>query len=107
MTRLRLRSRSTPFDSPRREVILVPITSLLVPTLVAAIGVFVLSSIVHMLLPYHKSDYAPVPSEGRLAEALRSLGIGEGEYLMPFPGPGGMKDPDFIKRAEVGPRALL
>jgi hypothetical protein len=85
----------------------VPITSLLVPTLVAAVGVFVVSSIVHMLLPYHKTDYAAVPSEDRLAEALRGLGVEQGEYLMPYPGPGGMKDPEFLRRVEVGPRALL
>lgn len=86
---------------------MVPITSLLVPTLVAAVAVFVASSIIHMLLPYHRTDYTPVPDEDRFMDAVRPLTIPAGEYVVPFMPPGGMKDPAFLKKVEAGPRAFF
>ena len=51
------------------------LSSLWLPILLSAVLVFVASSIVHMLLPWHKSDYPKVPDEERAREGLRALAI--------------------------------
>jgi hypothetical protein len=42
---------------------MVALTSLWLPILLSAVIVFVASSIMHMLLPYHRSDYQQLPEE--------------------------------------------
>ena len=53
---------------------MVSLTSLWLPILLSAVIVFVASSIMHMVLPYHKSDYRKLPDEDRVTDALRSAG---------------------------------
>lgn len=87
---------------------MVPITSLLVPILVAAVLVFVASFVVHMLLPYHHTDFAPIPSEDEVMSALRPLALPPGEYMFPHGGgPAAMKDPVFIEKMKQGPKAFF
>jgi len=40
---------------------MVPLAALWLPILLSAIIVFVASSVMHMLLPYHRSDYRQLP----------------------------------------------
>ena len=40
---------------------MVPLTDLWLPILLSAILVFVASSVMHMLLTYHRSDYRQTP----------------------------------------------
>jgi hypothetical protein len=87
---------------------MVPITSLLVPILVASVLVFVASAIVHMVLGYHNSDFAGVPDEDRLRAALGPLAIPPGEYVVPHGGgAAAMKDPAFVEKMRAGPVAML
>lgn len=87
---------------------MVPLTSLLVPILLSAVIVFVLSSIIHMVLTYHRNDFAKVPAEDEVMEALRKAGIPPGDYMMPFAGsPKRMKEPDFIAKMTKGPIAFM
>lgn len=51
--------------------------------LVAAVVVFVVSSVVHMALPYHKSDYGFAPNEDELRKSLNAAGLKPGRYMMP------------------------
>ncbi|HJO37534.1 MAG: hypothetical protein QGF21_11150 [Vicinamibacterales bacterium] len=50
---------------------MVSIPSLWLPILGSSVLVFVASSIIHMLLPYHHNDFGRVPSEDDVMEALR------------------------------------
>jgi hypothetical protein len=87
---------------------MVPILSLLAPILVAAVLVFLASSILHMVLPYHRSDFRRVESEDALMESLRKLGVGPGNYMMPHAAsPSAMKDPAFLEKKKRGPVAVL
>ena len=87
---------------------MVPVMSLWAPILLSAVLVFVASSILHMVLPYHRSDFGKVPAEDELMESLRKLGIQPGNYMMPHAGsPGAMKDPAFIEKKKRGPVAVL
>ena len=49
---------------------MVSIASLWLPILVAAVGVFTASSIIHMATPWHHGDFRAVPDQGRVLDAL-------------------------------------
>lgn len=87
---------------------MVPITSLWLPILLSAVIVFVVSSILHMMLPYHRTDFGKVPAEDDVMAALRKAGIAPGDYLLPFGGsPKAMKDPAFVEKMTRGPVAFI
>jgi hypothetical protein len=87
---------------------MVPLTSLWAPILLSAVIVFVASSIVHMLLPFHRKDFRKLPSESEAMDALRALKIPPGDYMMPCgEGPESMKSPEFIEKMTRGPVAVM
>jgi hypothetical protein len=87
---------------------LVPIVSLWLPILLSAVIVFIVSAIIHMMLPLHRNDYRKVPSEDAVMNALRGFNLTPGEYMMPRPdGPQGMKQPEFLDKRTKGPVAIL
>lgn len=87
---------------------MVSVMSLWLPILLAAVFVFIVSSIIHMLLPYHRSDFGKVPNEDGVMDALRPFDIPAGEYVVPHAGgPEGMKDPAFIEKMTKGPVAFM
>ncbi|HTE06213.1 MAG TPA: hypothetical protein VK824_08455 [Planctomycetota bacterium] len=57
--------------------------ALWLPILLSAVAVFVVSSLVHMLLPIHKGDFAALPNEDKVLASLRSNGVGPGAYMFP------------------------
>jgi hypothetical protein len=70
--------------------------------------VFAASSIMHMLLPYHRSDFRKLPAEDEVMSALGKFGIPPGDYVVPCAGsPQHMKDPVFIEKMQKGPVAFL
>jgi hypothetical protein len=87
---------------------MVPLTSLWLPVLVSAVFVFLASSIIHMALPYHRSDYGRVPSEDDVMAALRTFAIPPDDYHLPFAGsPAEMKTPEYKKKMAAGPLVLM
>ena len=53
------------------------------PILIAAVFVFVVSSVIHMATPMHKSDYARLPNEDDVRTAIRGSGVVPGQYVFP------------------------
>ncbi len=47
-----------------------PFGSLWLPVVVSAIAVFLISSVLHMVLKYHKADYQQLPGEDAIREAI-------------------------------------
>jgi hypothetical protein len=87
---------------------MVSLMSLWLPILLAAVVVFAASFVIHMVLPYHRSDYRKVPSEDEAMAALRKIGVQPGDYFMPHGGgPAAMKDPAFIEKMKQGPIAVM
>jgi len=82
---------------------MVPLTALWLPILLAAIIVFVASSIMHMLLPYHRSDYKKLPDEDKLCAAIRAAGVSRGLYMFPHCTHKDMKSPENIEKFKQGP----
>jgi hypothetical protein len=87
---------------------MVPVVSLWLPILLSAVLVFVVSSILHMVLPFHRSDFQGVPAEDRLREAMNGIGVPPGDYMVPHAsGSAEMKSPEFQTKWKEGPVALL
>lgn len=83
---------------------MVPIMSLWFPILLSAVFSFIISALIHMLLPYHHSDFAKVPAEDEAMDALGKLGIPPGDYMMPYAGSMEvMRSPEFMEKMKKGP----
>ena len=54
------------------------------PILLSAVFVFVVSSVLHMAVPIHKSDHRGLPDEDAVLDALRQHGVGPGAYAFPY-----------------------
>lgn len=84
------------------------LAALWLPILLSAVIVFVASSLIHMVLPWHKSDYPKLPNEDQVMNALRPLGIPPGDYVMPRPASGqGMRSPEFVEKMKKGPVVMM
>jgi len=78
------------------------------PIVASAVFVFVVSAVLHMVLPIHKSDFTSLPNEEKVLSSLRSLGVGPGAYM--FPHCSSMKEmssPEMKARLEQGPVGTL
>jgi hypothetical protein len=65
------------------EVAMVSMASLWLPILLSAVFAFIVSSVVHMLLTYHRSDLVKLPGEDGIGEALRQADVPPGDYMIP------------------------
>jgi hypothetical protein len=81
--------------------------ALWLPILLSAVIVFIASSILHMLLPYHKGDYRRVQDEDKLLPALRSAGLSRGHYVFPYCTPKEMKSPAMVEKYTQGPVGMI
>lgn len=87
---------------------MIPMTALWLPIVISAVLVFLASSVLHMVLPFHRKDYKKVPDEDKVRAALREAKVGPGNYF--FPHAGSMKEaqtPEMTAKFEEGPVALL
>ena len=87
---------------------MVALFDLWLPILVAAVFVFVLSSLFHMVIPLHKGDYAKLPAEDAMLAALREHGLRPGDYA--FPLASSMKEmatPEMIEKLNRGPVGFM
>jgi hypothetical protein len=87
---------------------MVPLTALWMPILLSAVLVFLASSVIHMVLPYHKGDFSRLPDEDKVLAALRPFRIPPGDYFTPHASSmGAMKDPAFLEKMSAGPVAVM
>jgi hypothetical protein len=86
---------------------MVPLTALWLPIVLSSIIVFVTSSIMHMLLPYHQGDYRQLPEEDKLLAALRTVGLQRGLYIFPYGTHKEMKSPAMIEKYKQGPVGMI
>jgi hypothetical protein len=87
---------------------MVPLMSLWMPILLSAVFVFVASSIMHMMLGYHRADYRKVSAEDDFMDAARKFNLAPGDYMVPCAGgPQAMKDPAFMEKMKKGPILVM
>jgi len=84
-----------------------PLSALWLPIVLSAVIVFVASSIMHMLLPYHRSDYKKLPDEDKVLPTLRAAGLKRGLYIFPFATHKEMKSPAVIEKYNQGPVGMM
>ena len=85
---------------------MVAISSLIWAVLLSAVLVFLVSSVVWMVLPHHKSDYQGLPNEQKVLDALGTLP--PGAYHFPHgTSMEDMKTPEMQARFKTGPVGFL
>jgi hypothetical protein len=87
---------------------MVGLFALWLPILLAAVVVFIVSSIIHMVSPWHKSDYPQLESEDKLMDAVRPLNIPPGDYMVPRPKDmKDMRSAGFTEKLIKGPKIVF
>jgi hypothetical protein len=78
------------------------------PILLSSVIVFVASSIIHMLLPWHRNDYPTLPDEDKVMDSLRPLAIPPGDYLIPRARSMEVRNsPEFNEKLKKGPVLVM
>jgi len=87
---------------------MIGIASLWLPIVLAAVIVFVASSVIHMAPLWHRSDYSVMPREADFMAAVRPFGLPPGDYFVPWSARmKDMKSPEFQEKMRQGPVALV
>lgn len=84
------------------------VAELWLPIVLSAVGVFVVSSVLHMLLPIHRNDCKKLDGEEAILASLREHGVSPGEYM--FPAADCMKDmgtPEYTGKCNLGPVGFM
>ena len=61
------------------------LTALWLPIVLSAVVVFVASTVIHMVLGYHSTDWKRFPNEDGVLDALRQFNLPPGDYAGPMP----------------------
>lgn len=84
------------------------LSTLWLPILLSSVFVFIVSSIIHMALPWHKNDYPGVPNEDKVMDALRPFALPPGDYMVPrASSTKEMQSPEFLEKLKKGPVLIL
>ncbi len=84
------------------------LSALWLPILLSAVIVFVVSSVIHMVLPWHKGDYPAVPNQDALLEAIRPFNLQDGDYLLPrADSMAEMRTEEFKTKFHRGPMVVM
>ncbi len=87
---------------------MVTLASLWLPILLSAVIVFIASSVIHMLLPYHQNDFAGLPNEEAVKETLRASDASPGDYVIPHAvDPKDRKSPEYREKMRQGPVVFM
>lgn len=87
---------------------MVSLTALWLPILIAAVIVFIASSIIHMVMTYHRSDFDPLPGESKITEAMRAEGVSPGDYVFPHaPSLAATGTPEMLAKYKQGPVGVV
>ena len=86
---------------------MVPLSALWLPILLSAVIVFVASSLIHMVLPFHRNDYQRLPDEDKVLGAMRAAGVKPGLYVFPYCTQKDMKSPAVMEKFKQGPVGFM
>ncbi len=87
---------------------MVSLAALWLPILLSTVLAFVASSVIHMVLGYHSTDWKRFPNEDGVLDALRRFNLPPGDYAGPRPN--SMKEmgtPEFQAKIAKGPRVVM
>jgi hypothetical protein len=91
-----------------QEVLMVSLAQLWLPILLSPVLVFVASSLIHMVIKWHNSDYLTLPNEDEVRAAIRKGNPKPGQYVVPhFPDMNDLKKPEAQQKYVEGPVGFL
>jgi hypothetical protein len=82
--------------------------ALWLPILLSAVVVFLVSWLIHTVLPWHKNDFQQIPNQDKVMDAMRPFAIAPGDYMLPRAN--SMKEmctPEFVEKLNKGPIAIM
>ena len=82
---------------------MVTIGALWLPILLSGIAVWVVSALIWMVMPHHKSAFAKLPDEDAALQALAPQRLTPGQYSIPYAASPNDLDPETIRKFEEGP----
>jgi hypothetical protein len=86
----------------------VGLLALWLPILVATVLVLVVSLLLFVVLPHHRTDFEGIDEEERSSVELRNHNLKKGQYAFPFARSAvDSRDPEFQKRIRHGPVGVL
>src|SRR5437762_67343 len=84
------------------------VSLLWMPIVVSAVLVFVASSVIHMVIQWHKSDYNKFANEDDVRSTIRASGAAPAQYVIPYCADmKQMQTPEMQKKFEEGPIAFI
>ena len=84
------------------------LSALWLPILLSSVLVFLVSFLLHMVIPWHKGDFAQLPNEDKARDTLRGLAVPPGNYMTPYcTSSQEMKSPEFAEKMKQGPVMML
>ena len=87
---------------------MISLAHLWLPILLSAVGVFIVSSIIHMALKFwHLPDYHGFSNESEVAAAMRKGNPSPGMYMLPYCKMEDMKKPETQEKFKQGPVGFM
>jgi len=87
---------------------MVGLSGLWMPIVLSAVAVFIASSLIHMVIGWHKGEFPAPPNQDALADAMRPFNLAPGEYSMPRANSmKEMGEPAFIEKLKKGPVVMM
>ena len=87
---------------------MVPWSALLLPSLISAVLIFIASSLIHMVIKWHQSEYRTLPNEDEVRAAIGKSRPTPGKYVVPFSKDGKeMASPEMQKKYADGPNVVM
>jgi hypothetical protein len=87
---------------------MISLGQLWIPIVASAVGVFVMSSLIHMVFKWHNAEYRKLSNEDDVRAVMRAGGLAPGQYVIPHCAD--MKDlqlPEMQQKFKEGPIAFL
>lgn len=82
--------------------------ALWLPILLSTVFIFIVSSVIHTVLPWHKNDFGGIPDEDNVISALRPFNIPAGDFMLPKPTcSADLKKPEFLDKLNKGPVIVM
>lgn len=87
---------------------MISLGQLWLPILLSAAGVFIASSVLHMMLKFwHQADYKGFANEDAIRAAMREQAPKPGMYTLPHCQPGDMGNPEVLEKFNEGPVGMV
>ncbi|HEX9793307.1 MAG TPA: hypothetical protein VGC54_04925 [Planctomycetota bacterium] len=86
----------------------IALMSLWLPIVLSAVGAFIASTVLWMVIQWHNSDWKQLPDEDGLRKALNAAGVKGGLYMVPYcKGNKDMGSESFQAKTKEGPCGML